>query len=181
MTKASRQDLLDKLKSPLGAAQAGPRGVAADGPASMGWDEIGFLTEGLSFAQRPIRAAAAQVTRQHGLGPRGAFILSLISGGVAYPNELALALKTGRSLITAELTRLTEAGLVAATPGETDRRRSRLSLTAAGEAACEATRAAMHRIVTRNLAAYTAEEVRLFARMLRDVRQLPPGEEEPDC
>ena len=177
MTRTSRQKVLERFESPKAK---GARAVAADGPASMEWSELGLVVEGLAFAGRPIRHAAGSVTRRFGLGPRGAFILSLVSGGVAYPNELALALRTGRSLITAELTRLTEAGLVEATPGETDRRRSRLSLTPAGEAACEEVRNAMRGFVTRNLAAYSADEVRLFIRMLRDVREIPAGEEEPD-
>lgn len=179
MTRTTRREVLGRIEGKPLAPQA-PRAVPGDGPTSMPWEELGLVVEGLALGQRPIRAAAAAVTKRNGLGPRGAYILSLISGGVVYPNELALALKIGRSLITAELTRLTEAGLVTAEPGETDRRRSRLSLTAEGQAACEEVRAAMRAFVTRNLAAYSAEDIRLFIRMLRDVRQLAPDEEEPE-
>ena len=143
---------------------------------SLGWDELGPLLEGLAFAQRPLRAATRQVTRQYDLGPRGAFILSLISSGKKYPLELSDMLKAGRSLITAELARLTEAGLVTASPGRHDRRRSELALTPLGQQACQRVRDEMARIVRRNLADYSVDEVMLFARMLRDVRQLEEDE-----
>jgi DNA-binding MarR family transcriptional regulator len=153
-----------------------PAGIDA-----LGWDELGPLLEGLAFAQRPLRAATRRVTRQYDLGPRGAFILSLISGGKIYPLELSDMLKAGRSLITAELARLTEAGLVTASPGRHDRRRSELALTPLGQQACQRVRDEMARIVRRNLAGYSAEDVMLFARMLRDVRQLEPDEVTGGC
>ena len=150
------------------------------GPAALGWNDLGLVLEGMALSMRPIRAATREVTQRHGLGPRGAFTLSLISGGVTYPLELALALKVGRSLVTAELDRLREAGLITSTPGTQDRRRSELALTEAGAAACEEVRAAMRRIITRNLEAYSAEEIRLFGRMLRDARRLDEDEHEEE-
>ena len=155
---------------------AQPLQVVPDDVTSLSWDELGPLLEGLAFAQRPLRAATRQVTRQFNLGPRGAFILSLISSGKVYPLDLSEVLKAGRSLITAELGRLTEAGLVTARPGRHDRRRSELELTKLGQGACQHVRDEMARIVRRNLAGYSAAEARLFARMLRDVRQLEEDE-----
>lgn len=158
-----------------------PLPIQPDGIDALGWDELGPLLEGLAFTQRPLRAATRQVTRQYNLGPRGAFILSLISGGKIYPLELSDMLKAGRSLITAELARLTEAGLITASPGRHDRRRSELALTKLGQEACQRVRDEMARIVRRNLAGYSAEEVMLFARMLRDVRQLEEDEVPAVC
>lgn len=179
LTGRIRNEALEKVASPLGKkVTKQPR--ASGEPAKLGWDELGFICEGLSFGQRPIRAAARDVTQRYNLGPRGAFILSLISNGIAYPLELAAIFKVGRSLITAELTKLTEAGLVVATPGEDDRRRSRQALTAAGQAACDEVRGAMERIIRRNLSGYSPEELRLFSRMLHDVRRLEDEEEEHD-
>lgn len=173
-----RNAAFEKIASPLGKTMDGP--APASGSDSLGWDELGFICEGLSFGQRPIRAAARDVTRRHNLGPRGAFILSLIFNGVVYPLELAAIFKVGRSLITAELTRLTDAGLIVATPGTDDRRRLRQALTPKGEAACQEVRGAMAHIVSRNLESYTVEEIRLFSRMLHDVRRLKDEEEEHD-
>lgn len=142
----------------------------------MGWDELGLVCEGLAYGARLLRGATKPVTRQYCLGPRGAFMLNLISGGARYPLDLAQALKCGRSLITAELARLTEAGLVTSTTGETDKRRTALTLTPLGEAACKKVRSEMERLVKRNLAAYSSDEVRLFSRMLRDARNLEADE-----
>ena len=149
--------------------------------AALSWEELSPVLESLAFAQRPLRAATRRITRQYDLGPRGAFILSLISGGKIYPLDLSDMLKAGRSLITAELTRLTEAGLVTATPGRHDRRRSELALTKLGHKACQQVRDEMARIVRRNLAGYSAEEFRLFSRMLREVRQLEEDETPVIC
>jgi DNA-binding MarR family transcriptional regulator len=143
---------------------------------TMGWDELGVVCEGIAYASRLLRAATWPVTRQYSLGPRGAFILNLVSLGARYPLDLANAMKCGRSLITAELTRLTDAGLIVAKPGEKDRRRSELALTAAGEEACQRVRREMERLLKHTLAAYSPDEVRLFSRMLRDVRQIEANE-----
>ena len=180
LTGRIRNEALEKVASPLGKRVASQPRATTNQPAELGWDELGFICEGLSFGQRPIRAAARSITQRHNLGPRGAFILSLISNGVAYPLELAAIFKVGRSLITAELTKLAEAGLVVATPGEDDRRRSRQALTPAGDAACEEVRNAMAHIIRRNLAGYSPDELRLFSRMLHDVRRLENEEEEND-
>jgi DNA-binding MarR family transcriptional regulator len=150
--------------------------AAADSIDAMGWDELGLVCEGLAYGARLLRAATGPVTRQYSLGPRGAFILNLVSLGARYPLDLANAMKCGRSLITAELTRLTDAGLIVAKPGAKDRRRSELALTREGEAACQRVRGEMERLLRQTLATYTAEEIRLFSRMLRDVRQIDDEE-----
>lgn len=180
MSPPNREEILERIEQASEDQHLIAQARAREGKG-LGWDEIGLVVEGLAFGQRPIRAAAREVTERFGLGPRGAFILSLISSGICYPLDLATALKIGRSLVTAELDKLRDAGLVTATPGAEDRRRSRLALTPAGEAACEEVRSTMQRIVTRNLAAYSPDEVRLFIRMLRDVRRLEDNEAEDGC
>lgn len=151
------------------------------GAERLGWNELGLVAEGLAYGQRPLRAATRKVTLQYDLGPRGAWILSLISGGRCYPLDLSTSLKAGRSLITAELVRLTRAGLVTAEADSADRRRSKLALTPLGQEACERVRAEMARIVRRNLSPYSSGEIRLLIRMLRDVRRLEADEAEVSC
>jgi DNA-binding MarR family transcriptional regulator len=151
-----------------------------DALAQLGSDELGQMVEGLTFAQRAVNGAATRTIKTYSLGPRGPWICTLIAGGVSYPLELAVALKCGRSLVTAELARLTEAGLITATPGKHDRRRSELALTSAGKKAADEVRSEMIRILRRNLAGYSVAELKLFARMLTSVARLEPDEEDGD-
>jgi DNA-binding MarR family transcriptional regulator len=142
-----------------------------------GWDTIGKLVEGLAYSSRPIHASVRDVTKKLGLGRRGPFILNLVSEGAEFPNELATKFRTSRSLITADLNRLIDAGLLTSAPAETDKRRTRLQLTEAGRIVCGNIRREMARIVTRNLVAYSEDETRLFMEMLQAVGRLEPGED----
>lgn len=168
----AREAILDRLTQP----RAREGGVAEDAP--LDWNDIGFLCQGLVFGARPMHEAISDVVERHSLGPRGGWILNLIAGGIAFPNDLSEVFRVGRSLISAELVRLTEAGLIESEPGETDRRRTRLSLTANGKAAHIEIRDSLFRSLTAALADYTPDEVRLLSRMLQDLRlsaQHPSG------
>lgn len=165
-----RDEVLGKVASPLRGT--GGRRAHAETPAGqtpLSEDEIGFIIEGLVYAGRPVMAAAEPLNRAHDLGPRGAFILSLVDRGVHAPMELAVALQIGRSLVTAELARLTEAGLIAALQEKRDQRRRRLTLTASGQEALAALRGSLWGIVTEGLADYSPAEIRLFGEMLHAV------------
>ncbi len=137
----------------------------------LDWDDIGFLCQGLSFASRPLFAATQGVTTRYSLGPRGAWMLNLITAGVVYPHELSNVFKIGRSLISAELTRLTDAGLVESRQGATDRRRSELALTDEGRKVLGEIRDELATSITSALSDYSPDEVRLLARMLTDLRE----------
>lgn len=139
---------------------------------ALGWDEIGLIAEGLALGLMPIEQATDPIIAQYDLGPRGAMIMGLISSGKRFPTELSEALRTGRSLITSDLARLTEAGLITATRSRDDRRRTELGLTGKGKAAWQRARGEMERILRINLAHYSAREIRLFIRMLCDARRL---------
>lgn len=161
-----RDQLLEHLlRSPDGAA-----------PASAGLDPVllSRIVAGLVFAQRPINAAGSAVTERYSLGPRGAFILSLIDKGIEYPKDLALMLRIGRSLVTAELARLADAGLIAAQTGD-DRRRSLLRLTPLGSEVTAEFRARVADLVLTRLAAYSRDQVELFATMLLQMQADPPA------
>jgi DNA-binding MarR family transcriptional regulator len=164
MTETSRDQTLRKIGSFY-------TGVERTG--DLDWIDIGFLCEGIAFAQRPLREGNQETSKRYNLGPRGAFILNLLASGMRYPLELATALRCGRSLITAELARLTDAGLVTSRAGEVDRRRTELTLTEPGEQALAEIRAETSRIIRANLADYTPDEIRKFAMMLRAVRGEP--------
>jgi DNA-binding MarR family transcriptional regulator len=160
--------MLQRMRSTLGDHPA--EGERAADEAELTWDDFGLVSEGLAFAVRPLRRATVEITRRYDLGPRGAWMLNLINNGLRYPTEISAMFSVGRSLITAELARLTEAGLVTSRPGEQDRRKTELALTAEGEAACAAIRDSVAEIIRTHLAGYSNADIRKFAQMLRDVR-----------
>jgi len=157
---ATRDQLLRRVNVP----------TTASGEANLAWDDIALLVYGLAFAARPLQLAAAGVIARYGLMPRGAWILSLVSGGIVYPHELADIFQIGRSLISAELTKLSDAGLITSKRGA-DRRRTELALSEAGEAAVKEVRQVLEANVRGSLSRYSPDEIRLCAQMLRDLRQ----------
>ena len=134
--------------------------------APLDWDDIGYLSHGLIFGNRPMLRATEAVTERYALGPRGGWMLNLISGGLVHPHELSNVLRIGRSLVSAELARLVEAGLVESRTGHPDRRRSELVLTETGLAALAEIRRDLFRILSEALVGYTPDEIRAFAAML---------------
>lgn len=175
MTDSDRDDILRTI------AAAGNRAKAPRGPTSetgeLGWMEVAAIAEGLAFGPRALRAATDKVTQRYDLGPRGAWILNVISHGIAYPIELATVFRVGRSLITAELSRLTDAGLIAARPGKDDRRRTELTLTPLGRSVSEQIREDLMAEIQRRLAGYSAAETQLAGEMLRALSRDPDGAE----
>ena len=134
----------------------------------LSYNDIGFLMLGISFASRPLRAATTGITAEYSLGPRGAWFLRLISRGGVYPLDIAKLFQIGRSLVTAELVRLADAGLITYRKTADDGRRSELTLTSLGNKVNQRVKAEVRRLVTQRLGAYSREEILLCARMLRD-------------
>lgn len=160
----SREELLQRAIRSHGLA------LPDDPDAPLTWDDLGLLSQGLSFAGRPVRLAAQKITEQYDLGPRGAWMLNLIQHGIVFPHELSDVFRIGRSLVSIELARLDKAGLVESRPGETDRRRTELSLTKKGKAAVDEVRAEIARILAIGFEGYSPREIRLCARMLYDLK-----------
>ncbi len=134
----------------------------------LSWEEIGFLCEGMSFASRPMELSVKDINEEYGLGPRGAWITILIASGQMYPLSLAEIFRVGRSLITAELTRLADAGLIEYAQSAEDGRRVELRLTSAGNAVQRRVRDQLSKLVLRRLQGYRREDVLLCAQILRD-------------
>jgi DNA-binding MarR family transcriptional regulator len=143
--------------------------------AELSWEEIGFICDGLVIGPRPLRAATRSITAEYSLGPRGAWIAVLISiGEVVFPLDLTKFFQIGRSLITAELTRLSDAGLIAYRRSASDGRRIELTLTPLGQSVQRRVKAELTHLVTRQLAPYTREQALLFGRMLHDFGSVSP-------
>ena len=150
--------------------------------------EVAHLCSVMGVAPRQLARAREAITEQFNLGPRGAWILGMIGVGIDSPSRLADALRIGRSLATAELNRLSDAGLIEAQRGRGDGRRSQLILTAAGHEANERLGRALTTFVNTRLAAYTRDELLLCARILRDFAgdlpqfaDLPGSSSSTDC
>jgi DNA-binding MarR family transcriptional regulator len=139
------------------------------------WDEIGFLCEGLAFASRGLKIATRGITEEYSLGPRGAWITMLISlGQVVFPLDLTKMFRIGRSLITAELTRLSDAGLIDYRQCVSDGRRIELTLTPLGQTVQRRVKDELAKLISRRFASYTREEALLCARMLHDFNSAAP-------
>jgi DNA-binding MarR family transcriptional regulator len=149
---------------------------AAAGALKLSWEEIGFLCHGMSLASRPMDLAVKDISDEYSLGPRGPWITILIATGQIYPLDLAKLFRVGRSLITAELTRLAAARLVEFAQNAQDGRRTELKLTRLGNTVQRRVRDELSKLMLRRLAAYTREELLLCARMLHDFR-VPQNED----
>lgn len=144
----------------------------------LSWDEIGFICEGLALSSRPLRFATQAITQEYSLGPRGAWMVLLISTGEVYPLDLTKIFQVGRSLITAELNRLVDAGLITYQQSTQDGRRVQLALTPVGQKVLERVKADTAKLVLDRLKAYSREEILLCAKLLRDFR-LPDTADAP--
>ena len=143
----------------------------------LSWEDIGFICEGLAFASRLLWSAIEDITEQYSLGPRGAWIVRLIGRSAMSPLELTNVFRVGRSLITAELVRLTQAKLITYEKSAIDGRRVELALTALGRTVERRIKDSLTKLVTERLSAYSREEILLCGRMLRDIRG--PASEPP--
>jgi DNA-binding MarR family transcriptional regulator len=143
------------------------------GPIELGplvWGDIAFLVNGVTNALGPINKATGALTKRYNLGPRGTWVLNLISAGLNRPNELAEIMQIGPSLVSAELNRLTDAGLIVSRQGKSDRRRSEIALTSTGRAVLNEVCRALSGLVRESLGHYQPEELRLCARILADLQ-----------
>jgi DNA-binding MarR family transcriptional regulator len=141
------------------------------GPTASQWlsdTELAFLFSVMGVAPRQLQEARKTVTDRYRLGPRGAWMLGMIKVGIDSPSALAERSRVGRSLVTTELNRLLDAGLITSRKESSDARRLKLSLTPEGEAASDQLAADMAVFASERLKAYTREEVLLCARILRD-------------
>lgn len=136
----------------------------------LSWKEIGLLCEGLAFGPRLLKLATCAVTSEYSLGPRGAWILVLISKGIVYPLEVSKFFRVGRSLVTSELARLAQAGLISHKTSAQDRRRIELALTPLGQEALRRIRDDLSTAIADRLSGYSRDQILLLTNMLQDIK-----------
>lgn len=130
--------------------------------------EITLFCNLLGVAPRQLQQARDEITERYDLGPRGGWIIGLLEIGVNSPSALTEALGIGRSLVTAEINRLLQAGLVTSSQNAEDGRRYVLALTAEGKRTSAILRAAITALVTNRLAGYSTAQIRASMALLRD-------------
>jgi DNA-binding MarR family transcriptional regulator len=140
----------------------------ASNPLKLSWKEVGLIAQGLSLASRPLRGVTKQITTEYGLGPRGAWILRLIeTGQVVHPLDVTNFFHISRSVITEEVSRLTERGLIAYRQSDDDRRRVELALTPLGKKVGQRVREALTQLILQQFSSYSRDEVLQFCNMLQ--------------
>jgi DNA-binding MarR family transcriptional regulator len=148
-------------------------------PPQLSWEDVGFICEGLAFASRLLWTAIRDITDEYSLGPRGAWIVRLVGIGDMSPLDLTNVFRVGRSLITAELVRLTQADLITYKKSASDGRRVELALTTLGRTVERRVKESLTQMVTQRLSSYTREDILLCGRMLRDIRTPAPENAAP--
>lgn len=131
-------------------------------------EEAGFFFSALSAARQRFGHVTGTLSREFSIGPRGPWIVGLIGRSPISPHELAHFFNIGRSLVTAELTQLQEAGLIHYEKSAKDGRRVELSLTPRGHQMRTRLSEELITLLETRLVGYSKEQVLLTAQMLTD-------------
>ena len=137
--------------------------------ANISAGEAGFFFGALAAARDRMGEVTQDLAREYGLGPRGPWIVALISRRPISPYEVASMLNIGRSLVTAELTQLQEAGLVHYERSTSDRRRVELSLTPEGFVLANRVSDGLVALLQGRLKRYSKKHLALVGQMLTDL------------
>ncbi len=152
----------------VSSSETSPEPERAKAAPVLSRDEIGFFSQSLSAARGQFTQATKAMCAEFGLAPRGPWIIGILGRTPMAPHALAEIFSVGRSLITAELAKLSDADLIHQEKDASDGRRVTLSLTPLGRKAYDRLGADMGGFLTQRLAGYSREEILLCARMLSD-------------
>ena len=139
-----------------------------DGADDYAADEIGFFFGALASARDQFGHVTKELAREYGVGPRGPWMVGLIGRQPVAPRELAAFFNTGKSLITAELRQLQEAGLINYAKSDSDGRKVELSLTPLGNQLRKRVTAGLALMFRQRLGGYSKNDIMLCARLLSD-------------
>ena len=142
---------------------------ARKGRKSVTPEYTAYLLHTVGTTARRMLAIMEPINQQYSLGPRGASMLTLIDHGSVHPAELAEIYEVGRSLITAEVSRLMAAGLVIREGSSADKRRATLSLTPLGKEGRAESFRTLQEAIEGSLARYSEQERNLLLTMLIDL------------
>ena len=148
--------------------RGGPASRAAPARPELSDEEVSAFCNVIGLGPRTMRGARAAITERYDLGPRGAWIMGMIESGITSPSALTEALNIGRSLVTAEINRLQQAGLITGNQSARDGRRIVLALTKEGKRAQAELRDAVNEFVMSRLAGHSKEQVLACIALLQD-------------
>jgi len=152
---------LDPTQVSLPSRKDGP-------PPVLTPEEISDFCHSLAAARDQFGHGVKSITAQYGLGPRGPWIIGIVGRMSVSPHQLADFFSVGRSLITAELVKLAEGGLIEQVKDQLDGRRSTIKLTVRGKQAYAHLQEELNAFLAERLTGYTPEEIRLCAQLLAD-------------
>jgi DNA-binding MarR family transcriptional regulator len=135
---------------------------------SFSTEEVGAFFGALAAARDRFGYVTKAIAREHALGPRGPWILGLLGRKTVSPHELARMFNIGRSLVTAELSQLQEAGLIFYAKSTDDGRRVELSLTPLGREVRDRLSRDLAALLETRLAHYGKTQILETAALLRD-------------
>ena len=131
-------------------------------------DEVGRFFGALASARDQFGQVTKELSRKYGIGPRGPWMVGLIGREPASPNQLATFYRIGRSLVTAELKQLQDAGLIFYTKSESDGRKVELSLTPLGNELRDRLTQGLAQQMSDRLGRYSRQDVMACAELLSD-------------
>jgi DNA-binding MarR family transcriptional regulator len=152
----------------VSSSKAPEKAKRGDSIPLLGRDDIGYFSQAVASSRGQFSLATKAMCEEFELAPRGPFIIGLLGRRPRSPYELADFYGVGRSLITAELSKLSDAGLIEQVKDGTDGRRVTLSLTPAGWKVYQRLGEDMGGFLAKRLSGYTRDEIMLCARMLSD-------------
>ena len=139
-----------------------------DEPVSYSADEVGQFFGALASAREQFGQVTKELSREYGIGPRGPWMVGLIGREPVSPHQLASFYRIGRSLVTAELKQLQDAGLIFYTKSESDGRKVELSLTPLGKELRDRLTQGLARQMSERLHGYSKEAVMTCTQLLSD-------------
>jgi DNA-binding MarR family transcriptional regulator len=135
---------------------------------ALSHEDMRAFTHALTSARGQFTYATKALCVEFSLGPRGPWIIGLVGKNRIAPHELAAFYNVGRSLITAELNKLADAGLILQTRDEADGRRINLSLTPAGRKIYNRLGDDLDAFLSERLSGYSRDDILLCTQILND-------------
>lgn len=157
------------------------KAAPASALSQLSREELGAFCQAIYAAQREIRNVTRRLAEEYGIGQRGPWIIGLIQRGTVHPSDVTDVLRIGRSLMTIELERLMQAGLIERRKSAEDGRKQELTLSPLGLGAYQRFIERLRDVVVERLAHYDSGDLAFCTRMLSDLSLGMAFDDRSDC